>query len=106
MVTEDTHAPGVYLYTDGATPLMVHAYQEGDYGLEDIAEYFGLGQITASADAEPIELMLDTRDLRQLKINADAYSFDFEQAFIEMCLEMARAGLAAGCDPCRFVGNF
>jgi len=42
-------------------------------------------------------LVLTGRELQTLKTMADTFSFDYEEEFIEMCLEMTRlaAGLAA-----------
>ncbi len=44
--------------------------------------------------------MLTGKELQTLKTMADTYSFDYEEEFIEMCLEMTRlaAGLAAAPD--------
>jgi hypothetical protein len=99
-------APGVYLLEPDGALTPVHAYQGGEYGPEEITGHFGLGHAARPGEPGQIVIELTARELRELKVNADAYSFDFEAPFIEMCLEMVRAGLAAGCDPCRFVGNF
>ena len=44
--------------------------------------------------------MLTGKELQTLKIMADTFSFDYEEEFIEMCLEMTRlaAGLATAPD--------
>ena len=45
-------------------------------------------------------LVLTGKELQTPKTMADTYSFDYEEEFIEMCLEMTRfaAGLAAAPD--------
>ena len=35
-------------------------------------------------------VVLDTKEIRELKVNADAYSFDYDEGFIEMCLDIER----------------
>ena len=34
--------------------------------------------------------MLTGTEIRELKVNADAYSFDYDEGFIEMCLDIER----------------
>jgi hypothetical protein len=33
---------------------------------------------------------LDSKEIRELKVNADAYSFDYDEGFIAMCLDIER----------------
>lgn len=79
--------PGVYFAADTGAPELVHEYQDGDYLLEDIAELFALGEL------QPDGALIVLRDqLRSLKVRADAESFDHEEGFIEMCLDIWRFG--------------
>ncbi len=54
--------------------------------------------------------MLTPEELRTLKTMADAYSFDYEEPFIEMCLEIKRSADAAAGGPAggeiSFTANF
>ena len=68
---------------------LVHRYEGGDYGLEDIPELFRLGRIrTGGKGGERVALTAD--QIRELKVMADAYSFDFEPGLIELCLDLHR----------------
>lgn len=99
-------SPGVYKEdTDGSMKL-VHAYQGGDYGLEDIADYFQLGRLEPALQGDETVLILDAAELRRLKTMADAYSFDYEEGFIEMCLEIQRCASNLPGPTFQFVANF
>lgn len=85
-----THAekvPGVYFVADGVSPELVHEYGDGDYMLQDIVELFALGELQQDGS-----LIVRQRELRPLKVRADAESFDHEEGFIEMCLDIWRFG--------------
>lgn len=101
---------GVYWLGDDGEVYLVHRYQGGDYALADITAYFGLGEaarLTSPALAEVTEgLHLRSAELRELKVTADAQSFDFEPAFIEMCLEMYRFAFKRPESAHLFVSNF
>lgn len=96
--------PGVYA-VKAAGGVLVHRYQGGDYRLEDVIANFELGRIDQDNDA----LVLDAHEVRQLKSMADAYSFDHEEGFIEMCLDIHRyTAESAGVqyETFRFRANF
>ena len=101
---------GVYALDAQGGETLVHLYQGGDYELADIVEFFQLGRLPeADCEGETV-LVLTATELSTLKTMADAYSFDYEEPFIEMCLEMKRfaeatAGGPAG-DEIRFTANF
>ena len=82
----------------------------GDYRLADIVEFFQLGKLEEAGGADEAVLVLTGRELKTLKTMADTFSFDYEEEFIEMCLEVTRlaAGLAAASDALeiRFTENF
>ncbi len=92
--------PGVYARDGDGKQRLVHLYQEGDYRLADIVEFFQLGKLEEADGANGAELVLTGKELQTLKTMADTYSFDYEEEFIEMCLEMTgfAAGLAAAPD--------
>ncbi len=98
---------GVYCVDEGEQgAAVVHLYQGGEYSLLDVAQYFRLGQLQEPGGAGWSELELTRRELRELKVMADAYSFDYEAAFIEMCLELYRFAAQHTQDRFRFRANF
>ncbi len=102
--------PGVYALDAHGRETLVHLYQGGDYELGDIVEFFQLGRLEeAHCEGETV-VVLTAKELHNLKTMADAYSFDYEEPFIEMCLEMKRfadaiAGGPAGSEV-GFTANF
>jgi hypothetical protein len=97
---------GVYGTDANGKRRLVHRYQGGDYGLEEIAEYFQLGQPeSAEGDADSV-IVLSAAEVRDLKAMADAHSFDYEEGFIEMCLEMQRFAANLPGDSFQFTANF
>ena len=105
MTTEHSEA-GVFALDGEGVERLVHIYQGGEYGLGDIYENWRLGTPVEAEPGRQTGLELSLKELRTLKTMADAQSFDFEEGFIEMCLEMYRyaQGLEAG--PVRFWANF
>ena len=92
--------PGVYARGGDGKQRLVHLYQGGDYRLADIVEFFQLGKLEEAGGADEAVLVLTGKELQTLKTMADAFSFDYEEEFIDMCLEMTgfAAGLAAAPD--------
>ena len=74
--------------------------RERDYRLADIVEFFQLGKLEEAGGADEAVLVLTGRELQTLKTMADTFSFDYEEEFIEMCLEVTRlaTGLVAAPD--------
>ena len=72
----------------------------GSYQLADIVEHFQLGRLEEAGGENEAVLVLTGKELQSLKSMADSFSFDYEEEFIEMCLELTRfaAGLAAAPD--------
>ena len=98
---------GVYHVDANGSLTLVHRYQGGDYGLDDIVEYFQLGHLESAEHEDQTVVVLTAKEMRELKVMADAYSFDYEEGFIEMCLEMQRFTVNAPAgDNARFVANF
>ncbi len=88
---------GVYFLSEDGSRALVHEYVDGDYELADIVELFGLGEPTPAGAGNQPGLVLPRADLRKLKVNAHAESFDHDEGFIEMCLDIWRFGeLVAG----------
>ena len=84
------HAPGVYAIDDDGELTLLHQYQDGDYSLEDLLEEFGFGRMEADSENGDAVVVLEAREVREMKVNADAYSFDYDEGFIEMCLDIDR----------------
>jgi len=98
--------PGVYAADGDGAERLVHLYQGGGYGLADVVEIWKLGRLLeAGAEGESV-VELSRPELDRLKSFADAYSFDFEEPFIEMCHEMQRFAATLGPEPVRFTANF
>lgn len=82
--------PGVYAIDEQGELTLLHEYQDGEYSLNDLLEQFGFGQAEQNSDNGDTIIVLDAREIRELKVNADAYSFDYDEGFIEMCLDIDR----------------
>ena len=85
--------------------LVVHRYQGGDYGLMDIAEFFALGE-GGLDEAEQEILDIGKAELDKLKAQADAYSFDFDEGLIALCLDLHRFAQARPQARYRFIADF
>ena len=83
----ESDTPGVYFLAEGEDKELVHEYADGEYLLQDITELFGLGELQPDGT-----LLVARNQLRPLKARADAESFDHEEGFIEMCLDLWRFG--------------
>ncbi len=106
MSESERRALGVYALDDGGEERLVHHYQGGQYALADVAELFEVGTLAEAEAAGETVIVLDRNELRQLRTMAAAYSFDYEDGFIEMCTEMHRFAGAVPGDTVRFVSNF
>ncbi len=96
---ETPEAPAVTALDPKGKTVRVHEYRDGDYVLADVRDVFGLGRIEESEDGSSV-LVLRANEVRQLKSLAYTHSFDCEEGFIELCLDLHRfaAGVAAGVD--------
>lgn len=83
--------PGVYAVDDQGGFTLLHEYQNEEYSLEDVQESFGLGTVERAGDGQDGVLVLNGKEVHELKVNADAYSFDYDEGFIQMCLDIERA---------------
>jgi hypothetical protein len=82
--------PGVRCVEPDLGDISVHRYQGGDYALEDIPELFQLGRVLSEPDDPAVRLALSADEIRELKMMADAYSFDFEVGLIDLCVDLYR----------------
>jgi hypothetical protein len=91
-------APGVYAIDDDGELTLLHEYQDEEYSLEDLLEAFGFGRMEGDSENGDTVVVLDPQELRELKVNADAYSFDYDEGFIARCLDIERhsSGAADG----------
>ena len=96
---------GVYFLGEDGSWALVHEYLDGDYELADIVELFALGEATAAGPGGAPGLVLQRGDLRKLKVNAHAESFDHDEGFIEMCLDIWRFGELVMGEMLRFVSS-
>ena len=89
--TGEQRRPGVYGVDRDGREQQVHPYQGGPYTLSDVVHLFDLGRLAESGGGTETEtvLVLTAEEVRTLRTMADAYSFDYEEGFIEMCLEIA-----------------
>ncbi len=95
---DEDKIPGVYFVGEDSTPELVHEYTDGDYLLQDIAELFALGHLQQDGS-----LIVSRDQLRPLKVRADAESFDHEEGFIEMCMDIWRFGSEKNEERLRFI---
>ena len=88
-ITGEQRSPGVYGVDGDGREQQVHPYQGGPYTLSDVVQLFELGRLEENGGGNETVLVLTAGEVGTLKTMADAYSFDYEEGFIEMCLEMA-----------------
>ena len=84
----EQRSPGVYGVDRDGREQQVHPYQGGPYTLSDVVQLFDLGRLDENGGGNETVLVLTAGEMGTLKTMADAYSFDYEEGFIEMCLEM------------------
>jgi hypothetical protein len=84
------HTPGVYAIDEEGELTLLHEYQDGEYSLGDLLEEFGFGRTEEGLENGNAIIVLVAREIRELKVNAHAYSFDYDEGFIEMCLDIER----------------
>jgi hypothetical protein len=87
---------GVYASGRDGRPVLVHEYLNENYGLGDISEMLQLGRLSESDD-EALSLTLSRKEIADLQNLANAFSFEYDEGFVEMCLDIHRfASEAAG----------
>ena len=95
--------PGVYAVDEQGGLTLVHEYQNDEYSLDDVLEEFGFGRADQEGDNGETIVVLEAREIHELKVNADAYSFDYDEGFIEMCLDIERYSTGAEGETIRLV---
>lgn len=94
--------PGVRCVEPDCGDQLVHAFEGEDYGLDDIPELFHLGERVADPQ-ERVRVALSADQIRELKVMADAYSFDFEEGLITLCSDLHRFASERRADEFVFV---
>ncbi len=94
---------GVYAIDEDGGLTLLHEYRDGEYSLENLLEEFGFGRTQGDTENGDAIVALNAREIRELKVNADAYSFDYDEGFIEMCLDIERFASGAAEESVRLV---
>ena len=88
---------GVYASGRDGRPVLVHEYLNENYGLADVTKMLQLGRLSEDED-EALSLTLSRKEITDLQNLAHAFSFDYDEGFIEMCLDMHRFSVEAAGD--------
>lgn len=84
--------------------LVVHEYAGDelgeDYALADIVEDLAIGRMDGDT------FVIERASLRELETLAHGFSFDYPEGFVEMCLDIVRAGASLPGDSLRFEADF
>ena len=100
-MTQAPEHPAVTALGPKGETVRVHEYHDGDYVLADVRDAFGLGRMETDETGHPV-LVLRPNEVRQLKPFADSYSFDYEEGFIELCLDLHRFATGLNLPEIRF----
>ena len=100
-MTETPEHPAVTALGPKGETVRVHEYQDGDYVRADVRDAFGLGRMETDETGHPV-LVLRPDEVRQLKPLADSHSFDYEEGFIELCLDLHRFAIGLDLPEIRF----
>jgi hypothetical protein len=105
-MADEHREPGVFAAGRDGNQCLVHLYQGGEYALIDVVELLQVGRVVEpGGDSEPV-IELDRKELETLQAQAHAFSFDYPEPFIEMCLEMYRFAASVPGERVRFSANF
>lgn len=94
---------GVYAIDDDGGLTLLHEYLSDEYSLEDLLEEFGFGRTETGRENGDAIIVLNAEEIRELKVNADAYSFDYDEGFIAMCLDIERSATGLEAEQLRLV---
>lgn len=98
-----SEATGEGVYVQGRDGLvLVHAYINESYGLADVVEVMQYGTLEEGADGD-LRLTLTRKEMRDVLNTANAFSFDYDEGFVEMCLDLARAAAELPGDSITFI---
>lgn len=95
---------GVYLLGADGSPAVVHLYEEGDYKLSDIVEFFELGEVLEEDGAPGIEL--DAKEIQQLAKAVERFGEDHPAEFNAMCRAIVESVVDNEDAPYSFYANF
>ncbi len=84
-----TDPQGVYVTGRDGRPLLVHEYLNENYGLGDVHGSLQLGALIETETT--LSVTLNRKEIVDLKNLSDAFSFDYDEGFVEMCQDMHRA---------------
>ncbi len=87
---------GVYATGRDGRPALVHEYLNENYGLGDVHGSLQLGVLAETE--ETLSPTLTRKEITDLQNLAHAFSFDYDEGFIEMCLDMHRFSTEAAGD--------
>jgi hypothetical protein len=93
----DNAIAGVYAKAASGDETLVHAYLNEAYALSDVVEVLEYGTMQDNAEGETV-LTVTRKDIRDIKNTVDASSFDYDDGFVEMCLDMAAFAIEAPGD--------
>ncbi|MEX0921931.1 MAG: hypothetical protein WD489_08780 [Rhodovibrionaceae bacterium] len=86
---------GIYITGPDGRETLLLAYMGGDYQLQDLPDFFAAGKLFDWEDGAP-GLEVTGQEARQIKVQADAHSFDFDEELIELCYALERATAGDG----------
>ncbi|MFP4252767.1 MAG: hypothetical protein ACLFRM_09040 [Guyparkeria sp.] len=84
-----TAEPGVCCLEPATGPQRIHFFEDDHYGLDDIPEMFRLGTLEADPEGR-VRLALAPAEIRELKVMADAYSFDMPEGLVHLIADLHR----------------
>ena len=85
-----TAETGIYITGPGGQETLLLTYMGGDYTLHDLPDFFAIGKVFEWEDGAP-GLEVTGHEARQIKVQADAHSFDFDEELVELCYALEQA---------------
>ena len=85
-----TEESGIFITGPDGQERLLLTYMGGDYHLDDLPDFFSIGKVFEWEDGAP-GLELTGHEARQIKIQADARSFDFDEELVEFCYALEQA---------------
>ena len=96
---------GVYARGRDGRERLVHEYIGGDYALEEIPEFFGIGRFEEKGGNQS-DLVFTRSEAEQLKREIDARGFDFDEDFTQLCRDLYSFIAGEDLDEVRFRADF
>lgn len=88
---------GVYALLPDGSQSLVHAWIGDDYELADLPEFLDAGRWESEV------LLLTAREVQNLKLRAEAESFDHEEGLIALCRDLDAFRKARNLDDLRLM---